>query len=44
VITIGQAMTFTVPFVILSVTAVWFTILLFRNFSENVQASERILS
>jgi hypothetical protein len=44
VITIGQAMTFTVPFVILSVTAVWFTILLFRNFSENVQASERIVS
>jgi hypothetical protein len=36
VITIGQAMAFTVPFVILTLIAVWFTILLFRNFSENV--------
>ena len=34
VITIGQAMVFTVPFVILSLIAVWYTILLFRNFSE----------
>jgi hypothetical protein len=34
VITIGQAMAFTVPFVILSLIAVWFTILLFRNISE----------
>jgi hypothetical protein len=37
VITIGQAMAFTVPFVILSLIAVWFTVLLFRNFSENTQ-------
>ena len=37
VITAGQAMAFTVPFVILSLIAVWFTILLFRNFSENDQ-------
>ncbi len=35
VITIGQAMAFTVPFVILTLIAVWYTILLFRNFSEN---------
>jgi hypothetical protein len=34
VITIGQAMVFTVPFVILTMIAVWFTVLLFRNFSE----------
>lgn len=34
VITIGQAMAFTVPFVILTLIAVWFTVLLFRNFSE----------
>jgi hypothetical protein len=34
VITLGQALAFTVPFVILSLVAVWFTILLFRNFSE----------
>jgi hypothetical protein len=34
VITIGQAMVFTVPFVILSLIAIWFTILLFRNFSD----------
>jgi hypothetical protein len=33
VITIGQAMAFTVPFVILTLIAVWFTILLFRNLS-----------
>lgn len=37
VITLGQAMAFTVPFVILFLTAVWFTTLLFRNFSESVQ-------
>jgi hypothetical protein len=37
VITAGQAMAFTVPFVILSMIAVCFTILLFRNFSENTQ-------
>ncbi len=37
VITLGQAMAFTVPFVILFLTAVWFTVLLFRNFSENAQ-------
>jgi hypothetical protein len=34
VITIGQAMAFTVPFVILTLFALWFTIVLFRNFSE----------
>jgi hypothetical protein len=34
VITIGQAMTFTVPFVILTLFAIWFTVLLFRNFSK----------
>jgi hypothetical protein len=34
VITIGQAMVFTVPFVILALIALWFTILLFRNFSN----------
>ena len=34
VITIGQAMAFTVPFVILTLIAVWFTLVLFRNFSE----------
>ena len=37
VITIGQAMAFTVPFVILTLIAVWFTIDLFRNFSERAQ-------
>jgi hypothetical protein len=37
IITIGQAMAFTVPFVILTLIAVWFTIVLFRNFSEEVQ-------
>lgn len=41
VITIGQAMVFTVPFVILSLIAIWFTILLFHNFSE---ASPRLLT
>lgn len=41
VISIGQAMAFTVPFVILSLIAVWFTILLFHNFSETNQKSER---
>lgn len=34
VITIGQAMAFTVPFVILTLIAVWFTVVFFRNFSE----------
>jgi hypothetical protein len=34
VITIGQAMAFTVPFVILALIAIWLTIRLFRNFSE----------
>lgn len=34
VITIGQAMAFTVPFVILSLIALWFTFVLFRNVSE----------
>lgn len=36
VITIGQAMAFTVPFVILTLIAVWFTVVLFRNFSEEL--------
>jgi hypothetical protein len=40
VITAGQAMAFTVPFVILFLIAVWFTIVLFRNFSENAQQAE----
>jgi hypothetical protein len=34
VITVGQAMVFTVPFVILALIAIWLTIRLFRNFSE----------
>jgi hypothetical protein len=34
VITVGQAMAFTAPFVILTLIAVWFTAVLFRNFSE----------
>jgi hypothetical protein len=34
VITLGQAMVFTVPFVILTLIAIWFTVILFRNFSE----------
>ena len=42
VVTVGQAMAFTVPFVILSVIAVWFTALLFRNFSETVLPTERM--
>ena len=37
VITVAQAMAFTVPFVILSLIAAWFTVLLFRNFSETAQ-------
>jgi hypothetical protein len=37
VITVGQAMVFTVPFVILALIALWFTVLLFRNFSEKAQ-------
>jgi hypothetical protein len=36
-ITIGQAMAFTVPFVILTLIAAWFTVLLFRNFSEKAR-------
>jgi hypothetical protein len=40
VITAGQAMAFTVPFVILALMAVWFTVLLFRNFSENTKEPE----
>jgi hypothetical protein len=39
VLTIGQAMMFTVPFVILSLFALWFTVLLFRNVWENVEMS-----
>jgi hypothetical protein len=34
VMTSGQAAAFTVPFVILSLIALWFTVVLFRNFSE----------
>lgn len=34
VITLGQAMVFTVPFVFLALIAAWFTSQLFRNFSE----------
>lgn len=37
VIRIGQAMAFTVPFVILTLIAVWFTLILFRNFSEEAR-------
>lgn len=37
VITVGQAMAFTVPFVILALIAVGFTIALFRNISQTVQ-------
>lgn len=37
VITLGQAMTFTVPFVILSLIAVWFTVQLFRHFPEETR-------
>ena len=37
VITIGQAMAFTVPFVILTLIAVWFTVILFRNLSEEAR-------
>jgi hypothetical protein len=39
VITIGQAMAFTVPFVILTLIAVWFTAILFRSFSETPEAN-----
>lgn len=39
VITIGQAMAFTVPFVILALIAIWLTVRLFRNFSEVVPAA-----
>lgn len=38
VITIGQAMAFTVPFVILALIAFFFTVRLFRNLSEEVRA------
>jgi len=34
IITFGQAMVFTVPFVILTLIAIWFTVVLFRNMSE----------
>lgn len=37
VITVSQAMVFTIPFGVLSLIAVWFTPLLFGNFSETVQ-------
>ncbi len=42
VITIGQAMAFTVPFVILTLIALWLTVVLFRNLSEANRSSERI--
>lgn len=35
VVTVGQAMVFTVPFVILALIAIYFTVILFRNFSES---------
>jgi hypothetical protein len=44
VITIGQAMAFTVPFVILALIAIGLTIRLFRSFSEtplNIQTVKR---
>jgi hypothetical protein len=41
VITVGQAMVFTAPFATLSLIALWFTALLFRNFSETVQPSRK---
>lgn len=41
VITVGQAMAFTVPFVILTLIAMWFTVVLFRNFSEDSRSSRR---
>ena len=42
VITIGQAMAFTVPFVILALIALGLTISLFRNFSEQTHAKPMI--
>lgn len=39
VITIGQAMAFTVPFVILALIAIWLTVRLFRSFSETISAA-----
>ncbi|HSL29919.1 MAG TPA: hypothetical protein VK900_12020 [Anaerolineales bacterium] len=41
VITLGQAMAFTVPFVILTLIAIGFTVVLFRNFSEDSRPSRR---
>jgi len=41
VITIGQAMAFTVPFVILTLIAVGYTSALFRNFSEEASPRQR---
>ena len=41
VITIGQAMAFTAPFVILTLIAIWFTVVLFRNVSEDNRSSRR---
>ncbi len=37
VISVGQAMGFTVPFVILTMIAVWLTVMLFRNFAESAE-------
>ncbi len=41
VITVGQAMAFTVPFVILTLIAIWFTVVLFQNFSEDSRPPRR---
>ena len=38
VISIGQALGFTVPFVILTLIAVWLTVVLFRSFAEPAPA------
>lgn len=37
VISIGQALGFSVPFAILTLIAIWFTIVLFRNFSDGAR-------
>jgi hypothetical protein len=42
VITLGQALAFTVPFVILTLIAVWFTVVLFHNFSETATSTPAI--
>ena len=42
VITVGQAMVFTVPFVILALIAIWLTVRLFRSFSEVLPVTRTI--